>query len=306
VVIHDRSYSRWKGDRAAPVAAATLVMEAGLKRGVSVLFRRKLLAVVLLLVAFGPFIVFLGIIYIRAYILGNLEQFGEGWHEFATDADVVAMTTANPEWIYFYIFKLQAVFVVLACVLLGSPLIAEDRRANALELYLSRPVTAQQYFLGKLATIATFLAALTILPASLLVLAQISVSWADSAELLRLLSLFVRTLVSGAVWVAIPAMTITAASSLTDRARNAAIMWLSVVVMLEFVVSNALSLIIIDGYQLLQFGFNIRQVMNWVLNNDADLVTTVPVWASALVLAGWAVLCLRVIYSRVRPVEVVA
>ncbi len=307
MVIHDRSYSRWKGDRAAPVKGATVVLEAGIKRGVATLFRRKLPAIVLILAAFGPFIFFLGVIYIRAYILGNVEKFGEGFIEFANDSEVVRMTTANPEWIYSYMILTQWAFVMVACVLLGAPLIAEDRRANALELYLSRPISVRQYLLGKLATIGTFVAMLTVIPASILILAQLSVSWSDPGEPLRLAGLLARTLVAGAVWVAIPSLTITTASSLADRARNAAILWLSVVVMLEFVVSNILREVFnADAFWLLQIGFNVRQVVNLVLGNTADLVTTVPVWASVLVLAGWAVLCLRVLAARVRPVQVVA
>lgn len=306
MVIHDRSYSRWKGDRSTPVPAAALVMQAGIRRGVATLFRRKLPAVGLLMASFGPFLFFLGVIYVRAYILGNLDQYPDA-AEWAQDDEIVSWTTANPEWVYSYMFMAQWVFVAIACVLLGAPLIAEDRRANALELYLSRPVTAREYLLGKLGAIAAFLAAITVIPAAVLILAQISVSWNDGAELLRLLELLLRTLVAGAVWVAIPALTITTASSLTDRARNAAILWLGVVFMLEFVVSNILREVFnADGFWLLQFGFNIRQVINAVLGNEVDLVTSVPTWASVLVLAGWVVLCLRVLRARVRPVEVVA
>lgn len=306
MVIHDRSYSRWKGDRSTPVPAAALVLQAGIRRGVATLFRRKLPAVGLLMASFGPFLFFLGVIYVRAYILGNLDQY-PAFAEWAQDDELAAMTTANPEWVYNYMFLAQWVFVAIACVLLGAPLIAEDRRANALELYLSRPVTARQYLLGKLGAIAVFVAAVTVVPAAVLILAQISVSWNDGAELLRLVELLLRTLLAGAVWVAIPSLTITTASSLTDRARNAAILWLGVVFMLEFVVSNILREVFnADGFWLLQFGFNVRQVINAVLGNDVDLVTTVPVWASALVLAGWVVLCLRVLRARVRPVEVVA
>jgi hypothetical protein len=126
-------------------------------------------------------------------------------------------------------------------------------------------------------------------------------------ESLRLAGLLGRTLVAGAVWVAIPALTILTASSLADRARNAAILWIGVIVMLEFVVSNILREVFnVDTFWLLQIGFNIRQIMNRVLGNDADLVTTVPVWQSGLVLALWVLICIRVLRWRVKPVEVVA
>ncbi len=305
MVIHDRSYSRWKGDRAAPVKAATAVFEAGVKRGVATIFRRKLPAIFLILAAFGPWIFFLGLILVAAYLRGNVETFPGAVEAINENfRDILSMT---PEFLYSYMFLTQFAFVMVACVLVGAPLIAEDRRANALEMYLSRPVTPGRYLAGKLATIAFFIALVTVVPTVLLVLVQISVSWHDPGELVRLLGLLLRTVVAAIPWVVVPAFTITAASSLADRARNAAILWLSVVVMLEFVVSNILRGVFnADAFQLLQIGFNIRQVMNLVLGNDVDLVTTVPVWASALVLAGWVVVCARVLLARVRPVEVVA
>jgi ABC-type transport system involved in multi-copper enzyme maturation permease subunit len=305
VVIHDRSYSRWKGDRSAPVKAVGAVFEAGVKRGVATIFRRKLPAIGLILAAFGPFVFFFGAILVAAYVRGNAETYPE----FAEvlESEFKEVLTLTPEWIYSYMFLAQFAFVMVACVLVGSPLIAEDRRANALEMYLSRPVTAARYLMGKLATIAFFIALITVVPAALLVLVQLSVSWHEPGEPLRLLGLLVRTLLAAVPWVALPALTITTASSLADRARNAAILWLSVVVMLEFVVSNILRGVFnSDGFLLLQLGFNLRQVMNLVLGNDVDLVTTVPVWASALVLVGWVVVCVRVLLARVRPVEVVA
>src|SRR5918993_1275159 len=52
----------------------------------------------------------------------------------------------------------------------GSGLIADDIRANALQLYLSRPITRTQYIAGKAAILMAALAAVTVLPAILLLL----------------------------------------------------------------------------------------------------------------------------------------
>lgn len=306
MVIHDRSYSRWKGDRAAPVQATRVVLEAGIRRGAATIFRRKIPAILLILGGFGPFVFFFGLILVRAYVIGNAAQFPDAAEAMQSE-DFREFFTLNAEWIYSYMFVTQAALVMLACVLLGSPLVAEDRRANALELYLSRPITVRQYLQGKFATIAFFLALVTVVPATLLVLTELSVTWSQPGELARLALLLVRTLLAGAVWVAVPALTILTASSLADRARNAAILWLGVVVMLEFVVSNILQAVFAeDAFFLLQLGFNIRQVMNFLLANDVDLVTSVPVWESAVVLVLWVVVCLRVLRARVKPVEVVA
>ena len=55
-------------------------------------------------------------------------------------------------------------------VYVGSGLIADDIRANALQLYLSRPITRTQYIAGKAAVVMAALAAVTLVPAILLLL----------------------------------------------------------------------------------------------------------------------------------------
>ena len=42
MVIHDRGYSRWKGDRSRPVAAIGVILRAGLRRAMATFFRRTL------------------------------------------------------------------------------------------------------------------------------------------------------------------------------------------------------------------------------------------------------------------------
>lgn len=62
----------------------------------------------------------------------------------------------------------QEPLVFFLTVYVGSGLIADDIRANALQLYLSRPITRTQYIAGKAAIIMATLAAVTWLPALLL------------------------------------------------------------------------------------------------------------------------------------------
>jgi ABC-2 type transport system permease protein len=66
----------------------------------------------------------------------------------------------------------QGLFVFFITVYAGSGLIADDIRANALQLYLSRPVTRTQYVGGKLAVLMTALALVTWVPAMLLLVLQ--------------------------------------------------------------------------------------------------------------------------------------
>jgi ABC-2 type transport system permease protein len=58
----------------------------------------------------------------------------------------------------------------------GAGLIANDRRANALQIYLSKPLTRTEYVFGKCAILMTLLLGVTWLPAILLLLVQIAFS----------------------------------------------------------------------------------------------------------------------------------
>ena len=64
----------------------------------------------------------------------------------------------------------QEPIVFFITVYAGSGLIADDIRANALQLYLSRPVTRTQYVAGKAAILVAALAAVTLVPGLLLLL----------------------------------------------------------------------------------------------------------------------------------------
>jgi ABC-2 type transport system permease protein len=64
----------------------------------------------------------------------------------------------------------QEPLVFFITVYVGSGLIADDIRANALQLYLSRPITRAQYIAGKAAILMAALAAVTFVPAMLLFL----------------------------------------------------------------------------------------------------------------------------------------
>src|SRR6188474_129805 len=64
----------------------------------------------------------------------------------------------------------QEPLVFFITVYVGSGLIADDIRAKALQLYLSRPVTRTQYVAGKAAILMAALLAVTWLPALLLLL----------------------------------------------------------------------------------------------------------------------------------------
>lgn len=70
----------------------------------------------------------------------------------------------------------QGPFLMLICIWPGAILIARDLRTNAIQMYLSKPLTRVDYVLGKFAIIAGIGALLMPVPAFLLFLMEIGLS----------------------------------------------------------------------------------------------------------------------------------
>lgn len=67
----------------------------------------------------------------------------------------------------------QEVFLFFVAVYAGAGLIANDRRAHALQIYLSKPLTRAEYVIGKLGVLFSFLLAVSWLPAVLLLVVEV-------------------------------------------------------------------------------------------------------------------------------------
>ena len=58
----------------------------------------------------------------------------------------------------------QDFFVFIITIYVGAGLIANDRRANALQIYLSKPLMRSEYIAGKAAVLFAFLLLVTLVP----------------------------------------------------------------------------------------------------------------------------------------------
>src|SRR5262249_17417389 len=118
VPIHDGGYRRYDGVRAKRGRAWRTIWSAGM-RG---LFRRRSF-LALLLLAWIPFFVRV----VQVYAAANLPQ----------AAEILAIRAETFEQ---YLNR-QSVFVFFITAFVGGGLIADDRRANALQIYLSKPLS---------------------------------------------------------------------------------------------------------------------------------------------------------------------
>jgi ABC-2 type transport system permease protein len=149
VPIHDQGYRRYRGQRTPRGQSWLIIARTGIR---TMLGRRAFVA--LLFLSWLPFLVRA----VQIYAAANLPQVqflaptGETFRQFLLQQDV---------------------FLFFVTVYAGAGLIANDRRANALQIYLSKPLTRAEYVTGKLAVLFAFVLLVTWVPALLLLVVQI-------------------------------------------------------------------------------------------------------------------------------------
>ena len=198
--IHDQGYRRYGGRREAHGRTWWVIARAGVMER---LRERKFLG--LLLVAWGPFLVRA----VQLYVAANYSQASFLAPSAGTFREFLAQ---------------QSLFVFFITLYVGSGLIANDRRANALQIYLSKPLTRVEYVVGKLTTLLLFLTAVTWLPAILLLLLQMMFA-GNLTFLSANLFLFPAITLFSAVLVLTSAFAMLALSSLSTSRRFVAVMY---------------------------------------------------------------------------------
>src|SRR4051812_18958400 len=147
--IHDQGYRRYAGTRTRTGRGWSVIAGAGVRN----LFAKRAF-IGLLLLSWIPFVVRA----VQIYAAANLPQ-----AQFLTpDANMFRQFLAQ-----------QEIFLFFITVYAGTGLIANDRRANALQIYLSKPLTRVEYIFGKFAILMTLLMLVTWVPAVLLVVIQV-------------------------------------------------------------------------------------------------------------------------------------
>jgi ABC-2 type transport system permease protein len=147
--IHDQGYRRYGGRRVPRGRAWLIIARTGVR---TLIGRRAFIA--LLLVSWVPFVVRAVQLYAAAYL------------------PQAAFLAPTPETFRQFLSQ-QEVFLFFITVYAGAGLIANDRRANALQIYLSKPLTRAEYICGKLTILFAFLLFVTWVPAVLLLVVQI-------------------------------------------------------------------------------------------------------------------------------------
>src|SRR4051794_22438457 len=202
--IHDQSYRHYGGGKALPGRSWTVIAWAGI-RG----FLRKRAFMGLMIFALAPFLVRA----VQLWISSNYPQ-----------ASILA---PGPETFRQFLEQ-QDFFVFIVTVYVGAGLIANDRRANALQIYLSKPLLRTEYIVGKAAVLFTFLLLVTWVPGILLLILE--VAFKGSFEFVRNnLFLFPAITVASFLQALLATFTMLALSSLSKSSRYVGILYAGII-----------------------------------------------------------------------------
>lgn len=277
--IHDQSYRRYAGGKAMPGRAWTVIAWAGIK-----LMMRKRSFLGLLLFSWLSFLVRA----VQIYIAANFPQ-----------ASMLAPTAET----FREFLEQQNFFVFIMTIYVGAGLIANDRRANALQIYLSKPLMRSEYIAGKAAILFAFLMLVTWVPAILLLLLQ--VMFAGTFTFLKAnLFLFPAITVASLLQVFVATFTILALSSLSKSSRYVGILYAGIIFFTLAIYGVMVAITGSTKLSYLSVSASLTQVVDVIFRLKPRYATPWPV--SLTVILGLVVLSISVLERRVRGVEVVS
>ena len=280
--IHDQGYRRYGGNKARTGAGWIVIARAGIRTMVS---KKAFLG--LLLVSWFPFLIRA----VQFYAAVNLTA--------VPQASILAPSADT----FRQYLEQQQVFVFFVTVYVGAGLIANDRRANALQIYLSKPLTRAEYVLGKLAILMTFLALVTWLPAIVLLIVQIA--FAGNFTFFRNnVFLFPAITVFAFLQVALASATMLALSSLSNSSRYVAILYAAVIFFTQAVYGVLYAVTRSSAFSWLAFSSNLEQMGYVIFRQPLKYDTPWPV--SLLMIALLIGISGVILERRVRGVEVVS
>jgi ABC-2 type transport system permease protein len=278
--IHDQSYRRYQGHRSALGRSWLVIAWAGITQTI-----KKRIFLAILLIGWGQFIVRA----IQMWLASNMPQ-------------TAALLGPTAETFRDFLDK-QGFFVFVVTIYVGAGLIANDRRANALQIYLSKPLLRSEYIAGKAAILFTFLMLVTWVPGILLLFVQVMFA-GNFAFLKANLFLFPAITVASLLQVVLATFTMLALSSLSKSSRYVAVLYAGI---LFFSAAMYGAMYGITGgnssFAYLSLGANLTQVIDVIFRLTPRYAT--PWQVSLTVILGLIALSISVLERRVRGVEVV-
>lgn len=211
------------------------------------------------------------------------------------------LITVNAEF-FRLSMEIQMIWFIVLGIYPGTGLISNDLRWNAIQLYLSKPLTKMDYVLGKLAILGTFLLGVTLVPGLLLFIVELSFS-SDLKFLTRFwwipFSVVGFSVCASLVW----ALIVLALSSLSRSSRYVGVLLIGLVIFSSGFALFVYGLTNEGGVIILSVIDELKQLSYLFFGGQGQFGrhTTMSL-IGLVVMVGISVLILR---SRVRAVEIV-
>ncbi|NWG13129.1 MAG: ABC transporter permease subunit [Acidobacteria bacterium] len=277
--IHDLGYRHWKGEWTSHPYRWWVIT----RQGIQLLMKRRRFLVLMILSAI-PFVVRGAMIYF-ATVVGASAPFLKINARFFED-----------------FISQQMFFAFFIAIYAGAGLISNDLRANALQIYFSKPITRRDYVIGKLGVLVWFLSLPTLVPG--LILFLLAVLFApDTAFLREHYWVPVSVTAYSLVMVLTFALVILTLSSLTRSSRFAGINFAAVFFFSQILYGILSGILRSRRVAWVSLGNNIEQLGDTIFRIDPRYPS--PVWISVVVVlviiggGAW------VVHNRVQAVEVV-
>lgn len=197
----------------------------------------------------------------------------------------------------------QEIFLFFITVYAGTGLIANDRRANALQIYLSRPLTRLEYIFGKFAILLALLLLVTWLPAMLLLVIQVMFA-GSFAFFLGNLFLVPAITIFSLIQVSAVGLAMLALSSLSKSSRYVGVLYAGLIFFSQAVYGIVRGLTRDSTMAWLSVPLDLQQIGDVVFRLEPRF--HMPVWSAFVVIALLIVSSAIVLERRVRGIEVVA
>ncbi len=202
--IHDQSYRHWEGT----LKSHTLRWWTITREGLRIILRRKL------------FILIMALAGIQIFVYGGI-VYGVNTYGLMFKLNVI-----SPKFFFDFTMR-QSFFIALICIFAGSGLIANDLKNNALQLYLSKPLTRVDYLIGKVMIVIILLGFITLAPGILLFIENAILSQ-DLTFLTEEYWIVFAVIIFSLILIIPTGLLILALSSITKNSRYSAISFIAI------------------------------------------------------------------------------
>ncbi len=276
--IYDLSYRQWSGVWTSHPYRWWVIT----RQGINILGRKRHFLVLMILSAL-PFLVRCVMLYLST-VLGR-----------------IPLLTINAKFFEDFLSQ-QMFFVFIIAIYAGAGLIANDLKANALQIYFSKPITRRDYVMGKLGVLFFFLALPTLVPGMLLFF--LAVLFKSDASFLEQ-NYWVPASVLGysLLIIATYSVVMLAVSSLSKSSRFAGIVF-AALFFFSRIFYQILSVVLRSTrVAWVSLGNNLTQIGDYLFQVSPQYQS--PLWLSAMVLGLLMLGSVWLLHHRVQAVEVV-